>query len=406
MPGIIVDALYLIFAAVTTYIMLVFLLLFQKNRKVMNVIPELTKLPSVSIIVPAYNEQNNITSTLESLSALSYPKDKLEIIVVDDGSTDNTYKLAKKFKNTKVFYKKNGGKASALNFGLNKAKGEIVACVDSDSHPLSDALLKSIPFFNDKSVAAVTTSIFATKPKNLLEKLQWLEYSMIVWSRKLLEFLDAVYVTPGPLSLYRKKVLKNVGGFDTKNMTEDIEIAWRLLSKGYKIKMSTEAKTYTKIPNKIKSWWRQRVRWNIGGMQTMMKYKYTAGGNYGVLSSFVWPFFSMSYVLSIIGVFLFTFLIMKSIYNQFSFFAQAATMGLNPIKHWQFWLVPDIFTIFGILVFVLSLISVKISLSMAKEKDKPKNPLEYLIYLSFYITIFPINLADSIQRYLTKNFKW
>ena len=275
MPEFIVDALYLFFAAVTTYFMLVFLLLFQRNKSRINITPELSRLPSVSIIVPAYNEQNKISATLRSLSALQYPKDKLEIIVVDDGSEDNTYEVAKKFKNVKVFHKENGGKARALNFGLKRAKGEIVACVDSDSHPQPDALLKAVPFFNDSSVAGVTTSIFSNKPKNLLETLQWLEYSMIVWSRKLLEFLDAVYVTPGPLSLYKKNILTKVGGFDAKNMTEDIEIAWRLMSKGYKIKMATEAKTYTDIPSKLKAWWKQRIRWNIGGMQTVMKYKHT-----------------------------------------------------------------------------------------------------------------------------------
>ncbi len=403
----IVDILYLVFAAVTTYFLLVFLLLFQRNKSKLNFTPQLSHLPSVSIIVPAYNEQDKISSTLKSLSTLDYPKDKLEIIVVDDGSEDSTYEVAKKFKNIKVFHKKNGGKARALNFGLRRAKGEIVACVDSDSHPQPDALLKAIPFFNDNSVAGVTTSIFANKPRNLLETLQWLEYSMIVWSRKLLEFLDAVYVTPGPLSLYRKNVLVKVGGFDAKNMTEDIEIAWRLLSKGYKIKMATEAKTYTDIPGKLKVWWRQRMRWNIGGMQTMMKYKYTFfKGNYGILGSFIWPFFSISYVLSLLGLGLFAYLTFRYITNQFSFVVQAAMVGVNPLKHWQFWIVPDVFTIFGILVFVLSTTWVKVSLDLTKEKHKPKNIFDYLIYLTFYITIFPVNLAESIWRYATKKFKW
>ncbi len=407
MAEIIVDILYIFFAAVTTYFMLIFLLLFRRNKNQLNLTPALLRLPSVSLIVPAYNEQDTISDTLKSLGMLDYPKDKLEIIVVDDGSTDATYKIAKQFKSVKVLHKENGGKATALNFGLSKSRGEIVACVDSDSHPLPDALLKSIPFFNDKSVAGVTTSIFANKPKGLLETLQWLEYAMIVWSRKLLEFLDAVYVTPGPLSLYRKDVLQKVGGFDTKNMTEDIEIAWRLLSRGYKIKMAAEAKTYTSIPTKFKAWWRQRIRWNIGGMQTMMKYKYTfTKGNYGILSSFIWPFFSLSYVLSVVGFGLFIYLIFKSVSNQLSFVVQASMIGVNPLKHWQFWIVPDIFTIFGILVFILSIVWIKISLDLTKEKNKPKNPFDYFVYLTFYITVFPINLVHSIWRYMTKNFKW
>ena len=402
----IVDILYLTFAAVTTYFMFVFLILFQRNRSVLHATPVMSELPSVSIIIPAHNEQDTIAGTLRSLGNLRYPKNKLEIIVVDDGSIDNTYKIAKGFKNVKVLKKANGGKASALNLGVRNARGEIVGCVDSDSHPFPNALLKSVPFFNEGSVGAVTTSIYSTKPKNLLGILQWLEYVTIAWSRKLLEFIDAVYVTPGPLSLYRRNLLVKLGGFDTKNMTEDIEIAWRFLSKGYKVKMASAAKTYTKTPEKFSAWWKQRIRWNIGGMQTMMKYKYVFLRNYGILSHFIWPFFSLSYFLSVLGMGLFAYLIVKYMSNQLSFVVQATMIGVNPLKHWQLWLVPDIFTIFGITVFLLSIAMIKLSLSSAKDGYRPKNLINYLVYLTFYITIFPANLIHSMWRFLTKKFQW
>ena len=112
-----------------------------------------------------------------------------------------------RIKGIKVFTKENGGKASALNFGLKKAKGEIVACIDSDSYPERNALLKTIPFFED-NVAAVTTYILVKNAKSIVQRLQRIEYITIAWTRKLLEYLNAIYVTPGAMSLYKRKVLK------------------------------------------------------------------------------------------------------------------------------------------------------------------------------------------------------
>ena len=201
---------------------------------------------------------------------MDYPKKK-EIIVVDDGSTDNTFKVASRFKGVRVLRKKQGGKASALNFGIARASGQIVVCVDSDSRPERRALMKTVPFF-EEGVAAVTTYVLVNKAKSIMERVQRIEYAMIAWSRKLFEFIESIYVTPGPMSLYRRDVLQKVGGFDEKNLTEDIEIAWRLIKNNYKIRMSLDAKVYSNVPKTFGKWWHQRLRWNIGGMQTTLKY--------------------------------------------------------------------------------------------------------------------------------------
>lgn len=404
-----VDIMFLFFAGSTLYFTFLFLILFLKNRKKLYDTSFLFNLPSVSIITPVYNEEKNIARTINAIKKLKYPKNLLEIIVVNDGSEDNTLNVLRKIKGIKVINKKHGGKASTLNAGLKAAKGEIIACIDSDSYPNSDALMKSIPFFKDKSVAAVTTSIFVKKPRNLLERLQWIEYAMIVWSRKLLEFLDSVYVTPGPLSLYRKNILLKVGGFDEKNMTEDIEIAWRLLEKGYKIKMATNAKVHTRVPRNFRKWWKQRIRWNIGGIQTTLKYKYTLfKKEFKSLGNFVLPFFLLSYVLSILGLGLFIYIIGKWIYDLGSFVFQAYLIGLNPINHLELYILPNVFSFFGVLIFIVSIIWVKISLSVTKEKisSRPKSLIDLLLYLTFYITIFPFVLVQSTWKFLRKKYKW
>ena len=119
-----VETIYLLFAYISLYFSLLFFILFFKNRYELKKSPVLKKLPFISIIIPAYNEEKTIGKTIEALGQIKYPKKLLEIIVVDDGSTDKTYQVASEFKGIKVFRKKNGGKGSALNFGVKRARGE------------------------------------------------------------------------------------------------------------------------------------------------------------------------------------------------------------------------------------------------------------------------------------------
>ena len=401
-----VDIAYLAFAAVSLYFTILFFMLFARNRKSLKVLPPLSSFPSITLIVPAYNEEKTISRTLRHLQNFDYPKEKLDIIVVDDGSTDRTFEVASRFKGVAALKKTNGGKASALNYGLKFAKGELVACVDSDSQPKSDALIKAVPFFSQPNVAAVTSSIFVSDAKSLIERLQRIEYIMIVWARKLLEYLDGVYCTPGPLSLYRADVLRDVGGFDEKNLTEDIEIAWRLIHNGYKIKMAPQAEVYTAPQESFRKWWKQRLRWNIGGMQTTVKYRRDLlRPNFGSLGMFIIPFFSLSYFLSMFGLLLFGYLVCKWLYNFVCFSTGAMSLGLNPLAHAQFLLLPDMFTVFGLMIFVLSLVWVGISLkTVGKSLGGPCGLLDLALYLSVYITIFPFNLLQASWKFMARSY--
>ncbi len=408
MPAnIFIDIVYLFFAFVSIYFTMLFFLLFARQRKMFHSLPQLKKFPSLSIIIPAYNEADTIASTIRSVKALIYPTKK-EIIIIDDGSTDETFKIASVFSGIKILRKKNGGKASALNLGLKHAKGELTACIDADSHPKSDALLKSIPFFSDMNVAAITTSIFVHKPRKLVERLQNIEYMMIVWARKLLEGLDSIYVTPGPLSIYRTKILKQISGFDENNVTEDIEIAWRLLHLGYKIRMAPDAEVFTRAPVSLKNWWRQRMRWNIGGMQTTMKYKFTLfKQGLGSLGTFVVPFFSLSYILSIIGIGFFFYVLFNSLLNFMQFLRYAIALGNSPFSYFTFVTMSDIFAVFGAVMFLLSILWVSFALtSMKKGIGGLRGIPDLLIYLALYVTVFPLNLIHSSIRFLRKKHDW
>jgi len=408
----IAEALFLFFSLTSLYMTFLFMFIYFDNRRRFGALPAATgKLPSVSIIVPAYNEEGNVADTIKALQKLDYPRRLKEIIVVDDGSTDNTYKVAKKFSGIKVLRQKNAGKGAALNMGVRKAKGDIVACVDSDSAPMPDALMKAVPFFEDSGVAGVTGSILVKNSSRLLGKLQWLEYVMIAWSRKLLEFIESIYVTPGPFSLYRKDALKKVGGFDERAMTEDIEIAWRLLERGYRIRMAKEARVLTKVPSNLGKWWSQRLRWNIGGIQTAVKYKYTLfSGKYGPLGRIVAPFFVVSYVISMVGLGLFSYLVFDWAYQNLFFTARAYSIGVDPFSHYSLFIVPDMFTFFGLLVFVTSVVWVNLGLYKIGEERPPGSKLrdfvELLLYLSLYITVFPLNLAYSMLKFIGGKYRW
>ena len=398
-----VDIIYLFFSVIVLYFSFLFLMLFFRNRSRLAVIPKVSKLQSVSIIIPAHNEARSIASTIRNIKALNYPKRLLDITVVDDGSSDETAARALAA-GVKVIRQKKSGKAAALNNGIRHARGELVACIDADSYPERDALMKIVPFFEDETVGAVTAQIFVKNAKGMIGKLQAVEYAMIAWTRKLSEYVDGIYATPGPLSLFRRSVLNKLGGFDEKNATEDIEIAWRFLDNGYKIKMSP-ARTWTCAPERWRRWIRQRVRWNVGGIQTSSKYRsslFKRGS--GTFGFFVLPFFTLSYAFSMIAMSLFTYLIYIWIYSNVTFIIAAINAGLNPFTM-QFWPLVDIFVIFGMLMFGLSVTTLCAGLR-GNVKGSLKNAFYTGIYMTVYITVFPFLLAYSLIKYAQGYREW
>jgi len=240
-----------------------------------------TELPSVTIAVAAYNEEKTISKTIRSLVMSNYPKDKIEIIVVNDGSRDRTAEvvdsLIKKYKDfsIRLINKENGGKASAINAALENASCELFGVVDADSRIEPNCLKFLVPHFGTEEIGAAVSRIKVDRPKNMLERIQRFEYIMSNMIRKLMAAIGTLAMTPGVLSLYRISLLKQLGGFDEskKNLTEDLEIAMRLKYHGYKIEMDYRSITHTVVPHSIKALWRQRVRWARGYIYNHWKYR-------------------------------------------------------------------------------------------------------------------------------------
>ncbi|HWU24349.1 MAG TPA: glycosyltransferase family 2 protein, partial [Candidatus Paceibacterota bacterium] len=179
--------------------------------------PRTTKTPNVAVIVPCWNEGDTIQGTVESLLALDYPKDKLEIVLVNDGSTDNTAAVMDTYADNPqitIIHKENGGKHTAMNLGIERAtNAEFVGCLDADSFVAPDALREIVTYFEDQKVAAVTAAMSVWNPKTWLERMQNADYIHGITLRHVISSLNGLYVTPGPFSFFRRDIVLRLGGF-------------------------------------------------------------------------------------------------------------------------------------------------------------------------------------------------
>jgi cellulose synthase/poly-beta-1,6-N-acetylglucosamine synthase-like glycosyltransferase len=394
----VVIAIYLVVIFVILYFTSFNFLLFLKFRKrAKKEKGREINLPSISLIVPAYNEEKTVAKTIKNLLRLNYPKDKLEIIVVDDGSKDETYKIAKRFERNgvRVFRKENSGKAATLNFGIKRAKGEIVGVVDCDTILEKNALMKCVKYFDEEGVACVTSRILQRRKKKILEKWQDLELKLIAYLRKLSQYLNLITATPGPLSLYRKKVLTRLGGFDEKCCLEDNEIAWRLIFHGFKVKMAYDAKAFTNMPCEIGKWWRQRVRWGIGGLQIIGKYFSSLFRNHP-LGTYILPSSILGYAFSILGLGLFFYLFYFSLLVNLLYFIKVLSYGGNPLVfsiQFNF----DVLFFYGAFLFFLSFFFAAYVLYTYKERP---NPFLFLTFIFVYLVHYPFVSLYSMYKFL------
>lgn len=408
----IIESVYYVYIFLALYMLSLFILLYAQNRKGMFSFPK-GKPEPVSIIMPCYNEGEHIGEAIESLLALDWPKNMLEIIVVDDCSTDNSASVVrryeKKHSNVRLIVNKknSGGAAQPTNIGIRNARYSYIAVADADSTPDKEALRKMIGFLQeDENVGGVTCSINGKNKNNFIEKLQAIEYAIIAFTRKLLDPVDGVYIMPGPFALYRKEVLQKVGGFDEKNMTQDIEMTWRILYNGYNVRMCLATKVNSVTPDNVRAWWKQRVRWNIGGIQTLLKYKEIFLRR-GILGFFIIPLFVIGYVTGVLGLGIFGYLVIRRLYvsylaTKFSLYLGTSLVYLN-----EFNLSPNVLSFFGISLFVLGVAFTLLGLSITKERSLGnKGPLVLLFYFLAYLSIYPVLLIWSFYKFLRGNYSW
>ena len=265
--------------------------------------------PTISIIVPVFNEGPMIRHSLESLLAQDYPS--FEVVVIDDGSHDETYLNAFKIQRgnggaaVRLLTKPNSGKADALNFGIAHAAGELVVCVDGDSMLEPDALRRLAVHFSEPRMGAVAGCVRVINRDTLWTKLQALEYVVgLALMKRAQNAGRAVSIVPGPLGMFRKSALLAVGGYDHDTFAEDFDLSLKLLGDGWHVIYEPSALAWTEAPESAMDLLKQRYRWSRGCLQVVFKRRWAwlrmrdermrfLGIWYLVAENLVWPGFNV-----------------------------------------------------------------------------------------------------------------
>ena len=347
-------------------------------------------LPPVTIVLPAYNEGPVIEAAIRSLLRLDYPR--FEVIVVDDGSTDDTVDKAAAFEGefdsvrVRVYSKSNGGKASALNLGLRMADYPFVVTMDGDSMLAPNTLRDSMHHFLDSYVAAVACNVKVGNRINLLTRLQALEYvEGLNIPRRAQAAIRAVNIVPGPVGIFRRDVLLQVGGYDSDTFAEDADLTLKLLSHGWRIVYEDRAVAHTEAPETLRGLMKQRYRWTRGILQALDKYRSAVWSREGdaavrlsivnlLFEIIVWP------ALNIFG------------HLGFSFVALGYGMPTTVVAWWL----------------LITLIEVAVALlAVALEEEELSLVPMAVLYRFFFIFIVDVaKLLASLEEFLKLEMNW
>lgn len=361
----------------------------------------LEKWPTLSLIIPAYNEEDTIEMTIESSLELDYPHEKYDVIAVNDGSEDSTLEKMKKYEDdprVKIIDKENGGKGSALNAGVRESNADVVACVDADSKLEEKSLKHLVSELVKGDHVGVASAMKVYEPGNMLQKLQWVEYVVGIFTRNIMGLINAIHVTPGPLSIYKRDKLLEVGLFDEDSLVEDQEICFRLQRKHYTIGHASKGEVYTVAPSNLKEFYNQRYRWYRGSLETAIQYRdMIFDREYGDLGLFAIPAKLAQTVLSVFVLFLTLYLIgvpLTDFLVQFSqlgldYFAFASG-SISEMLSGIYWALISMRFVTLIMIGALFLVSSAIAYMASVHTDE--NLLEYgfipvILYLAFFVFI-------------------
>jgi len=413
MLKIIILSAYFVSLFFIIFWILVFLEKGVKDKKI-----KLNVFPKVSICIPAYNEEDSIEETINSALKLDYPEKNIEILIVNDGSTDKTREIAEKvIKNNKhrniiLINQINKGKAVAMNTGLKVATGEYFISLDADSVPKKDILKKILPYFTEENIAAVLPLIRIEKPRTFMQRIQHCEYSINFFYKKLMSNLDCVHVTPGPFSVYKTSILRKIKGYDPGNITEDLEIAVRLQRNYYRIIQLLIPEIETKAPPTFCEFYKQRNRWYKGSLINLWRNRdMIFNKNYGDFGMFQLPMILMSAILSVtlfVSFVIIMFLrpLVKTLIN-FSFInfdvSPAVRKAVSYFTLFDVNISPlfygIILSLFGLFFLLLSFSNTRMSV-----KKNIKAIVPYILVYPFIISIIWIGVLFDLIRGNTK--KW
>jgi cellulose synthase/poly-beta-1,6-N-acetylglucosamine synthase-like glycosyltransferase/peptidoglycan/xylan/chitin deacetylase (PgdA/CDA1 family) len=233
-----------------------------------------THFPTVSVVVPAYNEAVVIARTVGSLAASDYPE--FDVVVVDDGSTDGTAEIVEGLGNqrVRVVTQPNAGKAAALNTGIRHTSGEVVVMVDADTIFEPETMRRLVQPFATQAVGAVSGNTKVGNRRTMIGRWQHIEYVMgFNLDRRMYEILQCTPTVPGAVGAFRRDVLESVGGVSGATLAEDTDLTLAIGRSGFRVVYVEDARAWTEAPANLSGLWRQRYRWSFGTMQAVWKHK-------------------------------------------------------------------------------------------------------------------------------------
>lgn len=355
----------------------------------------LTRFPSVAVAVPCWNEEKTLAATLDSLMALDYPKDKLSVFVVDDGSKDNTLKIAQEYEAKypgiiTAVHKENGGKHTAVNLALERSMADLFGCLDADSFVAPHTLKTIVSYFDrNPQIMAVTPCIHIRHPKTFIQRMQAIEYLMGVFIRKAFGSLDAIQVTPGPFSIFKKEVFEKIGNYHKAHNTEDFEITLRMHKAHLKIANSHKALVYTVGPATAKGFFYQRLRWARGFLENAIDYRELFfKKEYGNFGMFTLP---MAFMFVFYGLYAALFALYTGGREWFQTLDRWATVGihLHVPRFDLFYFNTNVMSFLVMLMFTMFLLVLYISNTLTDDRQQfyRNFPIFFFIY-PFFVPLY------------------
>ncbi len=402
------DILYTTLLFIAIYIQVFFLLVFfEKSDKFVEEEKEIDEkeYPSVTFLIPCWNEQDTANQTVASVLALDYPKDKFHVMAIDDGSTDQTWERLQVYKDNPqvtLLTKENGGKHSALNHALTQIKTELVVSFDADTKINIDAMKKAAAYFiKDKNLMALGGTVLIDKPKTIAQKAQEIEYEIFSFTKKMLGLADAVFVVPGAFSVFRKEVFDVVGGYNNAHNLEDIELTIRMQKAGLKVRHAHDAIVWTKGPDTIKALYKQRLRWSYGFIMNMLDYKAMLFNkkykNFGI---FTLPMTTFTYVILL---FVFTYSVYKVILSIVDTIYKIYLVGIGQLD-WPtfdtFFINTKIYVIMAMFLYISFILQYFFGRNISKITKKNFWNIPYFLLMFSFLA--PIWVIKSIYNSIFK----
>jgi cellulose synthase/poly-beta-1,6-N-acetylglucosamine synthase-like glycosyltransferase len=398
------------FSFITMYIEIFFLVTFLeffddlniKTRESSSYLKD-EDCPGVTITVPAYNEGENIRKTVNSLLASNYPKDKLFLILVDDGSKDNTFEIMNEYKDhpqIKVFTKPNGGKYTAQNLGIVNSHTDFVGSIDADCTVDKEALRRMMNIFvTKKHIMGVSPATAVVGAKNMIQSAQAIDYQLQIYVKKMFSFVKAMNVISGTFPIFRKEVFDKIGLYVGGHQTEDQELTLRMQINHMEIEHAYNAYVFTSGMKNIPALYKQRKRWIYGFIKNTLDYrKLMFNSEYGNIGFISLP---VGFLAIFAGIFLFLYLIFNIYEYIYLKYLTYSAVGFSSLIEFNF--TKSIFFIdtsailfLSILFYIIFLTSVYISGKMYTGKGKFSMGIIY--YFVVYAVIAPFWMMRALYN--------